>query len=191
MLRNRVQQWFPVGTFFPAVVFPGLVFNVAFGWPAFERWFTKDNAMHNLLDRPRDRPKRTAGGVAMFSFMFTLFAASSTDVLANFFHVSLNAVLWFFRIAVFVVPIVSAMVAYQLCKEMQGVHGIGKRKRAVIVSRSARGEYSTVPAAPRPDDEQEELEPEPVPEFIDIEPLSNGGNGLPEASPTGVRQVTR
>ena len=25
--------------------------------------FTRDNAMHNLLDRPRDRPKRTAAGV--------------------------------------------------------------------------------------------------------------------------------
>jgi hypothetical protein len=82
-------------------------------------------------------------------------------------------------------------VTYQLCREMQGVHGIGKRKRAVVVSRSARGEYSTVPAALRPDDEQAELDPEPVPEFIDIEPLGNGGNGLPEASPTGVRQVTR
>ena len=46
---------------------------------------------------------------------------------------------------------------------MQGVHGIGKRKRAVIVSRSAQGEYSTVPSAPRPDDEHDELDPEPVP----------------------------
>jgi ubiquinol-cytochrome c reductase cytochrome b subunit len=123
--------------------------------------------------------------------MFTLFAASSTDVLANFFHVSLNAVLWFFRIATFVVPVVAGLVAYQLCREMQGVHGIGKRKRAVVVRRSAEGEYSTVPSDPRPDDLREEMDPEPVPEFIDIDPLSNGGNVMPEASPTGVRQVTR
>ena len=76
-------------------------------WPLIERRYTGDNELHNLLDRPRDRPKRTAAGVAFFSLLFTLFAASSTDVLANFFHVSLNQVLWFFRFAVFVVPIVT------------------------------------------------------------------------------------
>ena len=136
----------PFEVLLPAVVFPGLIFTICFAWPMIERRYTGDNELHNLLDRPRDRPKRTAAGVAMFALLFTLFAASSTDVLANFFKVSLNATLWFFRIAVIVVPIIAGLVAYQLCKEMQGVHGIGKRKRAVIVRRSAEGEYSTVPA---------------------------------------------
>jgi ubiquinol-cytochrome c reductase cytochrome b subunit len=181
----------PLEVFLPAVVFPTLLIGFWLAYPMIERRYTKDNELHNLLDRPRDRPLRTAGGVAMFSFMFTLFAASSTDVLANFFHVSLNATLWFFRIATIVVPIIAGMVAYQLCLEMQGVHGIGKRKRAVIVHRSAEGEYSTVPAEPRPDDLHEELDPEPVPEYIDITPLSPAGNGQPVSSPTGVRQVTR
>jgi ubiquinol-cytochrome c reductase cytochrome b subunit len=181
----------PFEVFLPAVVFPGLIFNICFLWPMIERRYTGDNELHNLLDRPRDRPKRTAAGVAMFALLFTLFAASSTDVLANFFKVSLNATLWFFRIAVIVVPIIAGLVTYQLCREMQGVHGIGKRKRAVIVRRSADGEYSTVTAAPRPDDEHSEIDPEPVPTRIDIEPLSNGGAHVPESSPTGVRQVTR
>jgi ubiquinol-cytochrome c reductase cytochrome b subunit len=181
----------PLEVFLPAVVFPTLLIGFWLLYPSLERRITGDYEMHNLLDRPRDRPKRTAAGVAMFSFMFTLFAASSTDVLANFFHVSLNATLWFFRIAIFVVPIVAALVTYQICLEMQGVHGIGKRKRAVIVTRSAQGEYSTVPAAPRPDDERVEIDPEPVPVRIDIEPLENDGERQPETSPTGVRQVTR
>ena len=86
------------------------LFSLCFVCPVLERRFTKDNELHNLLDRPRDRPKRTAAGVAMFAFLFMLFAASSTDVLANFFHVSLNEVLWFFRIATFVVPVVVALV---------------------------------------------------------------------------------
>ena len=55
------------------------------------------------------------------------------------------------------------------------MHGIGKRKRAVIVQRSAEGEYVTVPTPPRPDDEHIELDPEPVPVRIDIEPLSGNG----------------
>ncbi|MFZ0248609.1 MAG: cytochrome bc complex cytochrome b subunit [Acidimicrobiales bacterium] len=181
----------PLEVFLPAVVFPTLLITLWLLYPGLERRITGDNEMHNLLDRPRDRPKRTAAGVAMFSFMFTLFAASSTDVLANFFHVSLNVTLWFFRIATFVVPVVSALVAYQLCKEIQGAPGIGKRKRAVVMYRSADGEYTTVPSAPRPGDEREELDPEPVPVRIDIEPLSNGGIREPESSPTGARQVSR
>jgi ubiquinol-cytochrome c reductase cytochrome b subunit len=181
----------PLEVFLPAVVFPGLIFTIAMLWPALEVRVTGDTELHNLLDRPRDRPKRTGAGVAFFALLFTLFAASSTDVLANFFHVSLNAVLWFFRFAVIIIPIISGLVAYQLCREMQGVHDIGKRKRAVIVERSADGEYSTVPSAPRPDDTHEELDPEPVPVRIDIEPLNTSGIRQPESSPTGARQVSR
>jgi ubiquinol-cytochrome c reductase cytochrome b subunit len=181
----------PLEVFLPAVLFPGLLVTFWLLYPGLERRITGDNELHNLLDRPRNRPKRTAAGVAMFSFMFTLFAASSTDVLANFFHVSLNATLWFFRIATFVIPVIAALVTYQLCREMQGVHGVGKRKRSVIVTRSAEGAYATEPTDPRPDDVHKELEPESVPEFIDIAPLANGGDVLPESSPTGVRQVTR
>ena len=100
----------PWEVFLPAVVFPGLIFTICHGAGlSSSARYTKDNEMHNLLDRPRDRPKRTAAGAAMFALLFTLFAASSTDVLANFFHVSLNSVLWFFRIAVFVVPVVAGL----------------------------------------------------------------------------------
>jgi ubiquinol-cytochrome c reductase cytochrome b subunit len=183
----------PFEVFLPAVVFPGLIFNICFIWPALERRMTGDLMLHNLLDRPRDRPKRTAAGAAMLALLFTLFAASSTDVLANFFHVSLNEVLWFFRIATIVVPVIVAALTYQICLEMQGVHGIGKRKRAVVVHRSTDGEYSTVTSDPRPDDERTEAHPEPVPGRIDVEPLVGGAaaaaNGGPSA--TGVRQVTR
>ncbi len=181
----------PLEVFLPAALFPGLLINLWLLYPGLERKMTGDYALHNLLDRPRDRPKRTAAGVAMFSFMFTLFAASSTDVLANYFHVSLNVTLWFFRVATIVVPIIAGFVAYQMCIEMQGVHDFGKRKRAVIVHRSPQGEYSTVPSAPRPDDERVELDPQPVPTRIDVEPLVNVPNGAPPSSPTGVRQVTR
>jgi len=184
----------PWEVFFPAILFPGLVFNVAFGWPLIERMFTKDNELHNLLDRPRDRPKRTAFGAAFFAMLFVMFLASSTDVLANYFHVSLNVVLWFFRFAVFVVPLLTYAATWKICREMQGVRGIGKRKRALVVTRTASGEYRTEPSAPRPGDERDELQPEPVPVLIELEP----GVTVPErTSPVdgavgaGVRQVKR
>ncbi len=181
----------PLEVFLPAVIFPGLIFNICFAWPALERRWTGDNELHNLLDRPRDRPKRTAAGAAMLALLFTLFAASSTDVLANYFHISLNVVLWAFRVLTIVVPIIAGFVTYGICLEMQGVQGIGKRKRAVIVHRSAQGEYSTVTAAPRPGDGHEELEPEPVPVRIDIASLAGTEEGNGQSSPTGARQVTR
>jgi ubiquinol-cytochrome c reductase cytochrome b subunit len=182
----------PLEVFLPAVIFPGLIFNICFAWPALERRLTGDHALHNLLDRPRDRPRRTAAGAAMLALLFTLFGASSTDVLANYFHVSLNLVLWSFRVLTFVVPVIVGFVTYGICREMQGVQGIGKRKRAVIVHRSAEGEYSTVPAAPRPDDTHEELEPEPVPVRIDVSPLAEASPlTSTESSPTGSREVSR
>ena len=50
----------PLEVFLPAAVLPGIIFGICLLWPAIERHHTKDNEMHNLLDRPRDRPKRTA-----------------------------------------------------------------------------------------------------------------------------------
>ncbi len=37
-------------------------------YPFIEKAFTKDNAIHNLLQRPRDVPVRTALGVAFMTF---------------------------------------------------------------------------------------------------------------------------
>ena len=175
------------------MIFPGIIFTLCFGWPAIERLFTKDTAMHNLLDRPRDRPKRTAAGAAMIALLFTCFGASATDVLANFFHVSLNGVLWTFRILVFVVPIVAGFVTWKICLEMQhGGEGLGQRKRAMVVTRTAAGEYLAVPAAVRPGDEHAELEAVPVPTLIDLDDGSvevAAGNTRPDAD--GVRRVIR
>ena len=97
---------------------------------------------------------RSAPGSALASSPSTsaLFAASSTDVLANFFHVSLNIVLWSFRFIVIVVPLIVGFVTWRICLDMAGVPGIGKRKRAVVVMRTASGEYSTVASPHGPGD---------------------------------------
>jgi len=183
----------PFEVFLPAVVFPGIIFTLCFGWPAIERLFTKDNEIHHLLDRPRDRPKRTAAGAAVAALLFTTFGASATDVLANFFHVSLNAVLWSFRVLVIVVPILVGVITWKICLELQhGGPDLGKRKRAMVVTRTAAGEYRAVPSEIRPGDEHRELEPVPVPALIDLDDGSlevTAGNTRPDAE--GVRRVIR
>jgi ubiquinol-cytochrome c reductase cytochrome b subunit len=179
----------PFEVFLPTILFPGLTFTLFYAWPFIEQAITGDRREHNLLDRPRDRPRRTAVGAGFLAFYFLLFCASSTDVLANFFEVSLNTVLWTFRIIVPTVPFVVAFVAYRICNDMAGVPGIGKRKRAVVVTRSAQGEYATHDSGVRPGDEPVELEPRPVPTYIEPdgerEPV-----GVAEGA-AGVRRVPR
>ncbi len=53
--------------FWGGAAFPLFVFAVMFAWPAIERRVTGDVKRHDLLDRPRDRPLRTAIGAAFLS----------------------------------------------------------------------------------------------------------------------------
>ena len=161
----------------PAVIFPGLVFGLAYAWPTIERLVTKDNAMHNLLDRPSNRPKRTAAGSAVLAMLFMLFVASSTDVIANFFHLSLTTVLVGMRVLVLISPFVAYPITYKICKEIQGVKGGGKRKTANIVTRTADGEYIATPAPAYIDDQHHDLAPTKVPTFIIADSEETGESG--------------
>jgi ubiquinol-cytochrome c reductase cytochrome b subunit len=173
--------------FFPAVLLPGLTFGVLYFWPFIEARFTKSNLEeHHLLERPRDHPLRTALGAAVLSFYLVLFGASSTDVLANFFGVSLNLVLWTFRFAVIVVPLIVFPVTYRICIELQTWDTVGERKLPTVIVRAPDGSYQLVQAPPRPGDEKEVLEPIPVPEE-DFVAAAMGETEPPE----GVRRAPR
>lgn len=167
----------PLEVTIPAVILPGILFNIAYVWPAFERKFTKDFAMHNLLDRPSNRPKRTAAGVAVLALLTMLFIASSTDVIANFFHLPLNQVLWGMRILVILSPFVAYPITWKICRELQAVEGGGKRKTTNVVTRTAEGEYVATPAPVYVDDMHSELEASEVPTFIVEETDEEGGAG--------------
>ena len=154
--------------FWPAIVLPGITFTVLMMWPFLEQKMTGDRQAHNILQRPRDNAFRTGLGAGVLSFYFVLFGASATDVLANYLALSLNFVLWAFRVLLFVVPAIVGPVAYKICKEMQGTPNAGKRKLPNIVLRSPEGGYATVVSSFRPGDEKPELAPysldEPEPE---------------------------
>jgi ubiquinol-cytochrome c reductase cytochrome b subunit len=181
----------PLEVTIPAVIFPGILFTAIFAWPAIERRYTGDNALHNLLDRPHNRPKRTAAGVAVTMLLTMLFIASSTDVIANYFKISLNTVLWSMRVLVIVIPLLSYPLTYRIAKEMQGVVGVGKRKVTNVVVRTDAGEYVATPAPVYVDDAHHELNPVPVPTFI--EGIESEATDVPDALETapGVRRVER
>ncbi len=105
--------------FFPAVLLAGVTFGLLYAWPFLEVRRTGDREPHHLLDRPRDRPVRTALGVATLSFYAVLTASAASDVTATTFSVSVNGVLRAFRAAAIVMPVLSGVVTNRLCRELQ------------------------------------------------------------------------
>jgi ubiquinol-cytochrome c reductase cytochrome b subunit len=110
--------------FFPGVLLAGVTFALLYAWPFLEARVTGDHAEHHILDRPRQRPVRTALGTATLSFYVICFLGAAADVLASTFGLSVNAVLWTFRILVLAVPPIVAAVTYRLCKELSARDGL-------------------------------------------------------------------
>jgi ubiquinol-cytochrome c reductase cytochrome b subunit len=98
--------------FYPAVVLPGVTFMLLYAWPFLERRLTGDRAEHQLLDRARHHPFRTAFGAAAFTFFVTLHFAASNDLLAKIFLVPVSSVTWAFRILVVTLPVVVFAVVH-------------------------------------------------------------------------------
>jgi len=173
---NNFGHTIPWTVTFPALILPGIIFGIAYAWPSLERKFTGDYEMHNLLDRPSEVPVRTAAGAALLSFVVWLFIASSTDVIANFMHLSLNDVLWFMRVTTFIVPVVTYIVTLKICQEMRGADGSGRRKTPSLVTRTAEGEYLSTAAPYHEEMQHHEESAVPVPTFLVQHevPSSNG-----------------
>jgi ubiquinol-cytochrome c reductase cytochrome b subunit len=110
--------------FFPGVLLAGLTFALLYAWPFLEARVTGDYAEHHLLDRPRQRPVRTALGTATITFYTVLFLSGAADVIAATFGLSVNAVLWTFRILSLALPPLMAWLTYRLCKELAARDGV-------------------------------------------------------------------
>ncbi|MCU1371669.1 MAG: cytochrome b/b6 domain protein, partial [Ilumatobacteraceae bacterium] len=106
--------------FFPGVGLASITFGLLYAWPFLEARAIDDHEAHHLLERPRDRPIRTSMGVATFAFYAVLTLSASTDVVAATFGISVNAVLWSFRIASLVVPPIAGAITYRLCLDLRG-----------------------------------------------------------------------
>lgn len=115
--------------FFPGVLLASVTFGLLYAWPFLEARVTRDHDEHHLLDRPRQRPVRTAFGTATLAFYAVLFLAASSDVLSVTFGLSVNAVLWTFRVALFVLPPVVGWATWALCRELSVRDGLPTRSR--------------------------------------------------------------
>ena len=143
----------PFNLLIPGLVLPGLMFTAMALYPFIERkWITKDEGYHELLDRPRDNPTRTAIGWMALSFYLVLLIAGGNDILAKTFHISLYATTWFFRFALILVPPIAFYAARRIClgllehEHETEHHGV----ETGTIKRLPHGEFIEVHAPLRP-----------------------------------------
>jgi quinol---cytochrome-c reductase cytochrome b subunit len=117
--------------FWGGVLFPLLVFGILYAWPALERRFTGDYGFHNLLDRPRDAPTRTAFGAALFIWVFVIFLAGASDRVFVLLGLSYEWQITVYRVLVFVGPVVAFFLTRRTCLELQKSDRIEERRKRV------------------------------------------------------------
>jgi ubiquinol-cytochrome c reductase cytochrome b subunit len=133
--------------FIPGVVIPGIGFTVLALWPFIEQRVTNDRALHNILDNPRDRPARSAIGMGGILYVALLTIAGGNDVLALTFNVPIEAMVWFLRIGLFVIPVLGGFITYKVCTELQSSRARpARRKRGTRLRRNAEGGFEEVPS---------------------------------------------
>ena len=75
-------------------------------------------AEHQLLDGPRQKPLRTAFGVAGLLVFVILTLAGGNDVVALIFGVPVEAMTNILRVAIVVVPLLGFGITYRICREL-------------------------------------------------------------------------
>jgi ubiquinol-cytochrome c reductase cytochrome b subunit len=169
----------------PAAIPFGIIFTGAALWPFFERWATGDKSWHNINDRPRNAPIRTATGIAAVVFYGVLWAEGANDVIADFLSVPLYTVTWIARVLVFVGPATGFYVTRRICLGLQRKdaelleHGL----ETGVIRQLPNGEFIEVH---RPLDEEERapLEAKKVPALLPATG-SEDENGVPAPQSLG------
>jgi ubiquinol-cytochrome c reductase cytochrome b subunit len=140
-LANTTWSW---NVAIPGLGLMGLMFGLMAAYPFIEAWVTGDKSEHHVLERPRNAPTRTAFGVAAMTCYGLFWIGGGNDLVATQFHVSLNAVTHFLRVAVFVGPVIAFIVTKRICIGLQRsdherlLHGA----ESAIIVRDPSGGYS-------------------------------------------------
>jgi ubiquinol-cytochrome c reductase cytochrome b subunit len=117
--------------FLPGVILPGITFTLLYLWPFLEAWVTKDRDEHNLLDRPRERPVRTAIGAAVLTFYGVLTLAGGQDVISQKLNLTISTVTWSLRILAIALPLGVALLTYRLCRDLVGADHLEDEKEEI------------------------------------------------------------
>ncbi len=132
--------------FWGGIAFPGVVVMVLLAMPWAERRFTRDHEVHNLADRPRNAPGRTAFGVAFLSWVFLIFSFGAADRIYVLWGLSYNTQLFIFRIAIWVIPAVLYVITRRWCRGLQAAERVEEEREHAEEVVSERQRASAVGA---------------------------------------------
>ena len=121
-----------------------IVFLVLFLWPWLGRRFFGDRGAHNVLERPRDNPRRTAAFLAFLSWVFIVFGAGSTDRIYIVSQIPYEGQLWFFRAASVIAPFIVYFVTRRVCVQLRDSHPL-RGWTGRVVRRTATGGFEEEP----------------------------------------------
>jgi ubiquinol-cytochrome c reductase cytochrome b subunit len=133
----------------PALGVPGILFTAMAVYPFIEAWVTRDYGEHNICDRPRNRPGRTAIGVSVLTGLGVLLLAGGNDVLSQKFSIDLYATTWIFRAMFLFLPPLAFFATRRIClglqrRDLQSAQHGYETGRIVML---ANGEFIEVEAA--------------------------------------------
>lgn len=138
--------------FWGGILYPGVIFTLLYSLPWLDRRFFSrgDHARHDLLDRPRDNPRRTAVAAAVLSSVVTVFMAGSADRLFFTFGFDYERMIWVFRGAFFVVPVLVYILTKRACVALKRTEAHPLRGwSGRVVRRNEAGGYEVVSAKRR------------------------------------------
>ena len=115
--------------FWGGILFPAVVFGTLAIWPFAERRITGDRATHNLLERPRSNPWRTAFGVALITWVFLIFLAGSADRVDVTFGLGYATQIRIYRILIWICPLVAGWITKRVCNELVAGDATAKRRQ--------------------------------------------------------------
>jgi ubiquinol-cytochrome c reductase cytochrome b subunit len=118
--------------FWGGALFPLVVLVVLAAYPFAERRLTRDPGYHNVLQRPREAPGRTAFGLAFFTWVALVFFAGAADRVFVLFGLSYDAQVWIYRGLVWIAPVIVFFAARRACRELQAAEEVAAGSAAAI-----------------------------------------------------------
>jgi ubiquinol-cytochrome c reductase cytochrome b subunit len=109
--------------FWGGVAFPLVVFATLYALPLLDRRWFGGGRRHNLLDRPRDNPRRTAFFLAFLSWVAIVFLTGATDRWYVLSGMGYEGQIWVLRVAAVVAPVVIYFVVRRVCTELRESSG--------------------------------------------------------------------
>ena len=116
VIAGHTISW---NVFIPGAIVLGVIIQLMIIYPWLEAKVTGDKREHHLLDRPRNAPTRTAIGAMSLSFYMLLLIGGGNDVIGTQFDISINAITWFIRIGIIVIPPIVFVITKRICLSLQ------------------------------------------------------------------------